>query len=117
MKTREITCIICPSSCRIIVTGDENGIQDIQGYSCNRGIDYGQSEFLAPSRTLTSTICAEGYVTPLISVRTDKPVPKEQMHSCMKEIHAAVATAPFTIGRVVIENICGTGSNVVLTNC
>ena len=37
------------------------------------------------------------------------------MFDCMKQINGAVATLPAHIGDVVIENLLGTGANVVVT--
>lgn len=114
---REIICVVCPSSCHIKVTGEGKEITDITGYGCKRGIEYATNEFIAPVRTLTTTMKAVGYVSPIIAVRSDKPIPKEKQFECMEVIRKAEAEAPFEVGKVVIENILGTGANIILANC
>ena len=52
---------------------------------------------------------------PVISVRTKTDIPKEKIFPCMEEIRKAVAHAPVHIGDVVVENVCGTGVDVVAT--
>lgn len=117
MIEKEIICVICPSSCHIKVTGEGNHVESVSGYTCNRGKEYATTEFVAPKRTLTTTVRAKGYVTPVIPVRTDKPVPKESMMECMDILNGIVVEAPFEVGRVVVENILDSGANVVLCNC
>ena len=116
MKEKEITCIICPSSCRIAVKGTETDIESIKGHSCERGIEYATTEFLAPKRNLTATVKAIGYKAPIVSVRTSKPIPKDMQMECMEIIKNIEVEAPFEIGRVVYQNILGTESDIILTN-
>jgi CxxC motif-containing protein len=116
MEVKEFPCIICPSGCRLRVTAEGKEIVGIEGFSCKRGEQYARSEFLAPVRMVTSTVKAIGYKSEVISVRTDKPIPKELMFRCMDEIRKVTVGPPFEIGRVVIENVLGTGSNIILSN-
>lgn len=116
IEQKEIVCVVCPSSCRITVEGDGQNITNIQGFTCKRGEEYAKTEYLAPKRTIATTIKAKDYVAPVISVRTDKPVPKEMVFECMEVIRKAEAYPPFEVGKVVIENILNTGVNIILTN-
>lgn len=50
-----------------------------------------------------------------MSVRTQNPIPKGKIWDCMAAIRKAKVQAPVQIGDVVIENVCGTGVNVVAT--
>jgi len=60
---------------------------------------------------------AEGYVSPIISVRSSRPMPKEKQAACMEVIRKEIVKPPFDMNRVVIENILETGVDIVLTNC
>lgn len=117
MEAKEIICVVCPSSCRVSVTGDGKSINDVAGFACKRGDEYARNEYLAPVRVLTSIVKAEGYVSPIIAVRSDRPVPKDLQFACVEEIKRITVTKPFTVGRVVIENILDCGANIVLSNC
>jgi CxxC motif-containing protein len=114
---KEIICVICPSSCHVTVEGENGTITEMTGFSCRNGETYARDEFLAPKRTLTSTVKAIGYAAPVIPVRSTKPIPKELLLECMKRINEVQAEAPFVIGKVVIENILNTGTNIIITNC
>jgi CxxC motif-containing protein len=110
---RDLTCIVCPKGCPMQVTMDGKEILKIEGFTCPRGKQYAIDECTHPMRTITSTARTEnGEVVP---VKTDRTVPKELMFDCMKEINKAVVKLPAKIGDVVVENILGTGANVVVT--
>jgi len=114
MIEKDIICVICPSSCHIHVKGDGKNVTEITGFTCNRGKEYATTEYIAPKRTLTTTMRAKGYVSPVIPVRTDKPVPKESLMKCMDILNNMEVEAPFDSGRVVVENILDSGANVIL---
>lgn len=116
MIEKEVICVICPSSCHITVKGDGKSVSEISGYSCKRGEDYAKTEYIAPKRTLTTTVKAEGYSCPIIPVRSNRPMPKEKVFEAMEEIRKVVATPPFYVGKPVIENILDTGVDIVLSN-
>ncbi len=116
MEEREIICVTCPAGCHIKVKGDGKNITEMTGYTCKRGKEYATNEYLAPKRSLTSTVKAEGYTCPVISVRSSQPIPKEKMFEAMDLIRQTTATAPFYIGKVVIENILDTGADIILSN-
>lgn len=110
---RDLTCIVCPKGCPMKVTLEGKEILDVEGFTCPRGKQYAIDECTHPMRTITSTVrTSNGGV---VAVKTDKTVPKEQMFDCMKEINKAVAALPVQIGDVLIENLLGTGANVVVT--
>lgn len=108
---KEYICIVCPRGCHITV--DENG--NITGNQCKRGIAYVETEMTAPKRTLTSTVRTVFPEMPRVSVKTDNPIPKESIDDAMDLLADVLIDKPMSIGDVVIENILGTGSNIVLT--
>ncbi len=112
---KDIICTVCPTGCTIHVVGDEKSITSIEGFTCPRGKAYGEAEFLAPVRTLTSTALVEGGDSVLVALRSAGPLPKGKIMDCMKEIHALRLTAPVSCGDVLIPNILGTGVDIVAT--
>ena len=111
---RELTCIDCPKGCQLKVELDENKkVLSVTGNTCKRGEVYANTECTAPMRTITTTAAVIG--GGVVPVKTDKTVPKEMMFDCMKVINAARVPADATLGTVVVENILGTGANVVTT--
>lgn len=116
MAIRELTCISCPLGCPLKVETDENGaVLQVTGNTCKRGEVYGKKEVTAPERTVTSTVAVVGGSAPLVSVRTRTDIPKGKIFQCMEAIRAAKIQAPVSIGDVVVENVCGTGVDVVAT--
>lgn len=108
---RKLTCIICPLGCELTVQTEDKKVLDVKGNTCPRGKVYAENECTNPQRTITSTVkCNDGS---LVSVKTDKPIPKEKMAGCMQIINSAVATLPVSIGDVIIEDVFG--SNIVAT--
>ena len=110
---KDIICTICPTGCVMRVVGDKDKVTSITGYTCKRGLAYGETEFLAPVRTLTSTVKVENGSSILVAVRSNNPLPKDMVMDCMKEIHKVVVTAPIERGDVIIPNILNTGVDIV----
>ncbi|MBO5076947.1 MAG: DUF1667 domain-containing protein [Clostridia bacterium] len=109
---RKIICIICPRSCEIDAEIAADGSVTVSGFGCQRGKRYAESECINPVRTVTSTVCVEGHAP--LPVRTDKPVPKAKMFECMKAIAKVKALPPdLHMGDVILEDICGTGANLI----
>lgn len=112
---KEVICIVCPMGCHITVEGEGEKITSLEGQGCKRGEQYASDEFVHPVRILTSTIRTDSDQNPLIPVRSDHPVPKEKLMDCMAEIRKCVAHTPIHTYDVLIENVCGTGCNIVAT--
>lgn len=102
-----VICTICPMGCKITVDTELK----TTGNTCKRGEKYAIQEVTAPERTLTTTMYAEGGV--LVPVKTDRPVPREKLSACMKEINCKTLILPIEAGNIIIENIGGTGANVI----
>jgi len=110
---RNLTCIVCPIGCQLSVTLEDGVVTEVTGNTCPRGKQYAIDECTNPVRTVTSTVRTVG--GGVIPVKTDRPIPKKLMSDCMDEIDRAVAALPAHIGDVVIENLLGTGANVIIT--
>ena len=108
---KELTCIVCPRGCRLKV--DDN--MEVTGNSCPRGKIYAINELTHPTRTITSSIRVNNRPYTLVSVKTDKPIPKDKMFDVMKEIDKLEVQAPTRIGQIVLPNVLGTDANIVIT--
>jgi len=108
---RKLTCIVCPLGCQLTVELSGREVVKVEGNTCPRGAEYARNECTNPQRTVTSTVrCENGG---LVSVKTDRPIPKEKMAECMDLINSAVAKLPVAIGDVIVADVFG--SNVVAT--
>ncbi len=111
----QLICIGCPVGCLITVKRNQDGSLDITGNTCKKGEAYARSEMTAPVRTVTSVIRVNGGEGKVIPVKTAQEVPKGKIADCMKEIRQRMVQAPVKVGDVLIENIAGTGIDVVAT--
>ena len=108
---RTLTCIVCPLGCTLEVELEDKKVISVTGNTCKRGEAYANTECVAPMRTVTSTVkCEDGS---LLSVKTDRAIPKESVFECMKVINRAVARTPISVGDVIVENVFG--ANVIAT--
>lgn len=115
MKENKIICVACPRGCRITVVGDDKKIKSIKGFSCPRGEDYAKEEFLNPTRILPTTVKVKNGNFPLVSVKTEKPIPKKDLLPAMDVIARTEVEAPVSCGDIIIKNILDTGVNVIAT--
>ena len=116
MAVMEFPCISCPLGCPLKVETDQAGnVIQVTGNTCKRGEIYGKKEVTAPERMVASTVKVVGGSAPLVSVRTRSVIPMGKIFQCMEAIRAAKIQAPVHIGDVVVENVCGTGVDVVAT--
>ena len=112
---QEVTCIVCPLGCRILVKTDGTTADVVEGNKCKKGVEYAQSEALDPRRMLTSSIYIEDGNWPLVSVKSTQPVPKGKVFAVLAEIKKTTVKAPVTSGQVLLKNVAGTGINIVAT--
>jgi len=112
---KEYTCIICPNSCDLEVTLENNKIIAIEGAMCPKGKTYVENELSNPMRTIATSIKINNGDLPLVSVRLSKEIPKGKIFDVMEEIKKIKLKAPVKVGQVVIENVLGLDSDVVIT--
>jgi len=51
----------------------------------------------------------------MVSVKTENDIPKGKIFECVKALKDVEVTAPVKIGDVIVENVAGTGVNVIAT--
>lgn len=116
-KTHEIICTLCPFACRINLTLNEKGDKiKYANIKCKRGEEYAAKEFKSPERFLITTVMTKDSLHPLLSVRTDKPIPKKMIKKAMLLTTKVRVSPPAKVGKVIIPNILSTGANLTATN-
>ncbi len=115
MKKEEMVCIMCPLGCRLTVILEDNGELLVSGNKCPRGIEYGRQEMTEPLRILTSSVLVKNGDVPLVSVKTNKPVPRKLLNEIMDILRKTSVEAPIKSGDVLIENILDTGADIIAT--
>lgn len=112
---KKITCIICPNGCEMEVDIVDHKAESVSGASCKRGTAFAVSEAEAPVRNFATSVLVKDGEFLLASVRLSKPIPKELVMKAAKEIQKLTCRAPLTEGQILIPNILGTGSDVIVT--
>ena len=112
---KEMICIICPLGCSLTVNYTQKAIQSVEGNQCERSLDYAEKEIFNPERTLTTTVRVKHGHLPLVSARTNKPLPKELLFDAMNLLAEIEVKAPIKIGHKIAENLFNTGVDAVAT--
>lgn len=115
MSTRELTCIGCPMGCAISVELKGKEVMSVKGNTCKIGLIYGEKECTNPTRVVTSSVLVSSGKSEIVSVKTEKDIPKNMIFNCIKELKNVVVKAPIHIGDVVLENVLSTGVNIIAT--
>ena len=101
---RNMTCILCPRGCALTVSDNLT----ITGNACPRGEKYAIDECTHPVRTVTATVRVANRSNLMLSVKTQQPIPKENMMDVMAALRAITVTAPVAMGAVILPDIFGT---------
>lgn len=115
MEQLEVICIECPLGCMVRLDMENGTARNIFGYSCKRGEAYALKEITSPVRMVTSTMKVKNGERPLVSVKTNGPIPKNKIFECMAEINRTEAIAPVSAGDVLIGNAANTGIAIIAT--
>ena len=110
-----LICISCPMGCNLEVTYDTGKIIEVKGNTCKRGIQYAETEIFHPERIVTTTVRVTGAAIPFVPVKTEKTVSKEHTFDVVKRACRVKLRAPVSLGDIVVEDILGTGVNLVAT--
>lgn len=114
---KTMTCIVCPMGCEMSVSyelADGKAVNiETEGNTCKRGAKYAVTELTDPQRTLTTTIRTVGGSTPLLPVKTSKPIPKDKLFEGMAIVNANVAHLPVCVGDTIIADFVCEGIDLV----
>jgi len=111
-KGKEVICIVCPKGCHV-KANHQDGEWTFKGNACSKGPDYVKTELTNPTRIITSTVVIENAIDRRLPVYTDGGIPKGMMFEVMEEINKVRMSAPVKINDIVIENVLGTGVNIL----
>lgn len=111
-----ITCIVCPMGCPLVVTKVEDGYK-VEGNTCKRGEKYGVEELTNPKRVITTTVKLKGSYLNLLPVKTADSIPKGMMFEVMEVLDKIEVDSPINVGEIIVENILDTGVNIVSAKC
>jgi CxxC motif-containing protein len=111
--SEKIICITCPLGCQMAIDLEGKKVIKVKGHQCKKGLTYAQEEVTFPGRILTTTMRTNLPAVPLLPVRSNKALPKNMLMACMKEIVKQIVDHPVKLGEALIENILGSGVDIV----
>lgn len=115
MNTVNLICIGCPLGCPLTVEMEGSEVKTVSGNTCPRGDAYARKEMTNPTRIVTSTVRVAGGRLAMVSVKTASDIPKGKIFDCVKALKDVEVKAPVKIGDVIVENVAGTGVNIIAT--
>ncbi len=110
----KLICTVCPQGCEITVKKNDEGWH-VEGNRCKRGREFALQETISPMRVLTTSVWIEGGDHKLVSVKTDRPIPKEKIGEAIGELCDITINAPVGRGDIIIKNIADTDANIIAT--
>lgn len=115
MEIKKLTCINCPVGCSLKVEMDGENVICVSGNTCRRGEIYARKEVTNQTRIVTSTVKVVNGISGTVSVKTKEDIPKEKIFVCVQALRGIEVQAPVHIGDVILENVAGTGVDIVAT--
>lgn len=115
MEERNLICIGCPMGCPLTVSMEQGKVIHVTGNTCKRGDVYARKEVTDPTRIVTTTVKVTGGTEAMVSVKTKTDIPKGKIFECVRDLKDVCIKAPVHIGDVVLENVAGTGVEVIAT--
>jgi len=101
--------------CRVKIYLENNQAVRVEGNLCPRGVEYAVSEVLDPKRPFFTVVRVIGGDLPVVSVRSDKPVPKGIIKAIVKELAKVELRAPIQVGEIVLRDVGHLGVNLIAT--
>jgi CxxC motif-containing protein len=115
MTITHYLCIGCPLGCRLEVEEEEGAIVEVRGFSCKLGKAYAEQEHTDPRRMVTGSVRVTNGRWARLPVKTNRPVPKEQVRAVSRVLRQVTTAAPVSMGDVIVANILDTGADIVAT--
>ena len=113
MDKIKYTCIVCPRSCKGELIIKDNGEFETQGFICKRGVEYAYNEYTNPKRMLTTTVKIKNGTFSNLPVVSSEEIEKVRLFECLDYLYSIHVNAPIKEGDIVVENILGTGVNIL----
>ena len=111
---KSLICIGCPRGCRLEIEMEGEAIT-VTGNSCPRGEAYAKQEMTNPRRVVTAVVHTTSSELPWLPVKTSAPFPKAAIAPLLNRLYKMTVKPPISCGNTVLENIDGTGINVIAT--
>ncbi|MGM0396060.1 MAG: DUF1667 domain-containing protein [Bacillota bacterium] len=111
MKNK-ITCQVCPMACEIFIARKDNeNVAD--GNRCGRGLEFVRKHMDSEDKIVTGRCLLSGGQMSRLPVATSDKIPVSLIDEVLMIIQKTKVHAPVKKGQILVENILGTGINVI----
>jgi CxxC motif-containing protein len=98
------TCILCPNGCDLNLKA-----------GCAKGEAYLRQERQDPRRTVLTSVLIRDGTRPVVSVKSNIPVPLPMLRPVIAELSRRSVQAPVAIGQILFPDILTTGADIIAT--
>ncbi|MDD3695112.1 MAG: DUF1667 domain-containing protein [Lentisphaeria bacterium] len=111
---KQLVCTSCPVGCQLEVVIEGGVCRQVTGNACPRGKTYAEQECLRPARMVTTSLLIPGKSLPL-SVRSDRPIAKDEIMACLQAIAGIQVRLPVKAGDILLPKVLGGEANIIAT--
>ncbi len=104
---KEFICICCPLGCHLSVDDSDKNDIKVTGNACIRGKNYAVEEVVSPKRMVTASVKVKDGKLNVLSVKTDRSIPKDKIFDALDRLKEVVVDAPVKIGDVILSDVYG----------
>ena len=112
-KEGNMICTVCPKGCMMQVTLNPFSVT---GNECERGFGFAEQEIKSPKRIVTTIVKVENAKHPVLSVKTDGLVDKDNIFKVIDASKKIKCKSPINIGDIIATDIAGLDVNLIATN-
>ena len=109
---KELTCIVCPNGCSLLVDDNLN----VSGNLCPKGKQFALNEITDPKRVVTTTCKTNIEGIPVVSVKSDGEIRINDVKKVIEKINSITINKPMGINDVLIENVLNSGVNIIISS-
>lgn len=113
--TKELVCIVCPRSCRMMITSEGDELV-VTGNTCKRGKEFAINEMTDPRRNVCTTVRTSFPSVPVLPVRVSGAIPKNKIFDLMHEVNRITVSKRIGREEVVVPNILDLGVDLIATS-
>lgn len=107
------TCPRCEKACSLQIDHQGQEIFSIRGHRCPVGVEFAQSLFGPPPKTVTASVRVKGGVYPSVPARTSRQVAADLVTKILHEANRLEVEAPVRVGQVLARNIAHSGADLI----
>ncbi|MCR4990298.1 MAG: FAD-dependent oxidoreductase [Lachnospiraceae bacterium] len=115
-RSCQMICIRCPNGCLLTAKKGVDGEYEVSGNLCPKGKEYAINEMTKPMRNISSIMSVENGQGPVVSCKTSSEIPKGKIFEVMEMIGKTTVKAPVAVGDILINDVAGTGVDIIATN-